>query len=282
MQKASRRPRRLSALLVAVIAAALVASAVGLAANRLSDNLNTDDILLNSGAKPPLLDEESEQELLARDFAFESRRTAGDTPLSGIEAGQLRGAAARSAAQARKAARKAAPAGPTTFGGSWTSLGPSPISEVTRSTPVIAAMNGRIGALAIRKDGTWILGGAQGGIWVLGPTASAWVPKTDNLPSLAIGALAIAPTNDNVIYAGTGEGALSGDSYTGNGILKSTDGGNTWDQVSGDYFMGVSISRLVVDPTNASHLYAAVLRGRGGARRVSPAGPLAVRDLGVH
>ena len=270
MQKVFRRPRRLSALLVAGIAAALVVSAVGLAANRLSDSLNTDDILLNSGAKPPLLDEESEQELLARDFAFESRRTAGDTPLSGIEAGQLRGAAARSAAQARKGARNAAPAGPTTFGGNWTSLGPSPISEVTRSTPIIAAMNGRIGALAIRKDGTWILGGAQGGIWVLGPTASAWVAKTDSLPSLAIGALAIAPTNDNIVYAGTGEGALSGDSYTGNGILKSTDGGNTWAQVSGDYFMGVSISRLVVDPTNASHLYAAVLRGRGGARRVSP------------
>ena len=96
MQKVFRRPRRLSALLVAGIAAALVVSAVGLAANRLSDSLNTDDILLNSGAKPPLLDEESEQELLARDFAFESRRTAGDTPLSGIEAGQLRGAAARS------------------------------------------------------------------------------------------------------------------------------------------------------------------------------------------
>ena len=270
MQKASRRPRRLSALLVAVIAAALVASAVGLAANRLSDNLNTDDILLNSGAKPPLLDEESEQELLARDFAFESRRTAGDTPLSGIEAGQLRGAAARSAAQARKAARKAAPAGPTTFGGSWTSLGPSPISEVT---PEHAGHRGHERPYRRPRDPQgrnldprWRprrnLGARADGI--------GRVPKTDNLPSLAIGALAIAPTNDNVIYAGTGEGALSGDSYTGNGILKSTDGGNTWTQVSGDYFMGVSISRLVVDPTNASHLYAAVLRGRGGARRVSP------------
>ena len=43
-----------------------------------------------------------------------------------------------------------------------------------------------------------------------------------------------------------------------------------WSHVSGDYFLGVSISRLVVDPTNASHVYAAVLRGRGGARRVSP------------
>ena len=63
---------------------------------------------------------------------------------------------------------------------------------------------------------------------------------------------------------------LSGDSYFGNGILKSTDGGATWAHVSGDYFMAVSISQLVVDPNNANHLFVSVLRGRGGARRVSP------------
>src|SRR6266571_2116993 len=83
-------------------------------------------------------------------------------------------------------------------------------------------------------------------------------------------AQAVAPSNDLVVYAGTGEGALSGDSYFGNGILKSTDGGNTWSQVSGDFFVGVSTTRLAVDPTNANHLYASISRGRGGARRTSP------------
>ena len=105
--------------------------------------------------------------------------------------------------------------------------------------------------------------------------------KTDNQPSLAIGSLAVAPSNDSVVYAGTGEGALSGDSYFGNGVLKSTDGGNTWSHVSGDYFYGVSMSRIVVDPNNANHLYAAVLRGRGGSRRTSSDPALALRDLGV-
>src|SRR5204862_1371981 len=134
------------------------------------------------------------------------------------------------------------------------------------------AMAGRIGALAIRpSNGQFILGGAQGGIWLYDPGTGQWSTNTDNLPSLAIGALAIAPSNDAIVYAGTGEGALSGDSYFGNGILKSTDGGQTWSHVSGDYFESVSISRLVVDPNDASHLYAAVLRGRGGARRTSPA-----------
>ena len=52
-----------------------------------------------------------------------------------------------------------------------------------------------------------------------------------------------------IVYAGTGEGALSGDSYFGDGVLKSIDGGQTWAHVSGDYFEGVSISRIAVDPT---------------------------------
>src|SRR5205823_14559120 len=95
-------------------------------------------------------------------------------------------------------------------------------------------------------------------------------PKSAYAPSLATGALAVAPSDDSVVYAGTGEGALSGDSYFGNGVLRSKDGGNTWTHVSGDYFQGVSTSRIVVDPTDPNHLYAAILRGRGGSRRVSP------------
>src|SRR5207247_11062002 len=116
----------------------------------------------------------------------------------------------------------------------------------------------------------FILGAAQGGIWLWNPATKTWSPRTDNLPSTAIGALAVAPSNDLVVYAGTGEGALSGDSYFGNGILKSTDGGTTWAHVSGDFFFGASPARLAIDPTNADHLYAAVIRGRGGAHRTTP------------
>ena len=77
-----------------------------------------------------------------------------------------------------------------------------------------------------------------------------WSAKTDDQPTLAIGALAVAPSNDAIVYAGTGEGALSGDSYFGNGVLKSTDGGNTWANVSGDNTSAASsMSRIVVDPT---------------------------------
>ena len=132
-------------------------------------------------------------------------------------------------------------------------------------------MSGRIGALAIRpSNGEFILGAAQGGIWTYDAGTGIWTPRTSDQDTQTIGALTVAPSNDAIVYAGTGEGALSGDSMFGDGILKSTDGGTTWSHISGDYFVGVSISRVVVDPTNANHLYVSVLRGRGGARRVTP------------
>jgi len=216
-------------------------------------------------------EEEGESLLLQRDAAFMLERTAGDIPLDNQQAGALRAAAARTAARLRKEGSPAS--GASTFTGAWTGLGPNPIVQVTRSGGPFTAMSGRIGALAIRGNGTRILGAAQGGIWLYNATTGKWVPKTDNIPSLSIGALAVVPTNDLVVYAGTGEGALSGDSYFGNGILKSTDGGNTWAQISGDYFVGVSISQLLVHPTNANILCASVLRGRGGSRRTTPLAP---------
>ena len=97
-----------------------------------------------------------------------------------------------------------------------------------------------------------------------------------------MGSLAVAPSNDNIVYGGTGEGHLSGDSYFGNGVLKSTDGGNTWTHVSGDYFRGVAISRIVVDPANAdSPLRRGAPRPRRRAAR-HPGRPLPVRHLGVE
>src|SRR5207237_1530206 len=57
---------------------------------------------------------------------------------------------------------------------------------------------------------------------------------------------------------------------TGNGCRRSTGGGKPWGHVSADFFAGVSTARLAVDPNNSNHLYAAIERGRGGARRVSP------------
>ena len=223
---------------------------------------------LRPGAVAKEGDETAEQQFLKLDEATTSERLAGDNPLDISQIGVLRGRALRAA---RKLARKAPSDGPHTFAGAWTSLGPNPIVTTARSDGAYYALSGRIGALAIRpSNGEFILGGAQGGIWTYDSGSATWTPRTSDQETQTIGAITVAPSNDSIIYAGTGEGALSGDSMYGDGILKSTDGGTTWSQVSGDYFIGVSVSRIAVDPTNPNHLYAAILRGRGGARRVTP------------
>jgi uncharacterized repeat protein (TIGR01451 family) len=220
---------------------------------------------LLGGTTYPQIDEASEEKLFEQDQAFVAGRTAGDDPLSVERAGQLRAKAAHAAKQIGKASPSSSPA---TFSGAWSPTGPKPTGQYQRSDFAFKAVSGRIGALAVRPStGQIILGAAQGGIWRY--DNGAWTPRTNDQETQAIGALAIAPSDDSIVYAGTGEGAMSGDSYFGNGVLKSTDGGGTWSKVSGDYFQGVSVSRMVVDPTDAQHVYAAVLRGRGGSRRVT-------------
>ncbi|MDQ2912269.1 MAG: hypothetical protein M3T56_03330 [Chloroflexota bacterium] len=267
------RVRRVGALTLAIVI--VVAATFTTPSSAAPGVLDPDAPRYIPGTQPLDLEKLGTEELvLQRDIAFITRRTAGDTNLTGEDAGRYRAGAAQQAENVRGQGQNDQQGdnrpGPITFSAAWTGLGPNPIVQVTRTGGPFAAMAGRIGALAIRKNGQFILGAAQGGIWLYDATTGTWSPKTDNLPSLSIGALAVAPSNDAIVYAGTGEGALSGDSYFGNGILKSTDGGATWSQVSGDYFQAVSISRLVVDPTDANHLYVAVLRGRGGARRVTP------------
>jgi uncharacterized repeat protein (TIGR01451 family) len=210
-------------------------------------------------------DEELRSDLFARDAYYETRRVTGDNQLSIEQAGRLRAVAAQQARKMGAAQPAVSPFGP------WSAAGPNPIVQIGRTSGGAEAISGRIGALAIQPGtGRLILGAAQGGIWTYDTASGTWTARTDDQPSLAIGALAVAPSNPNVVYAGTGEGALSGDSYYGNGVMRSTDGGTTWTNVSGTTFDGVATAGLAVDPTNADHLYVAIGRGRSGIRRVTP------------
>ncbi len=214
--------------------------------------------------KPLEPDEELRAEMFAQDAYYSERRLAGDTPLSFEQSGQFRSVAEDTTRQLRHDRPVSTPFAP------WASVGPNPIVQIGRTSGGAEAVSGRIGALAIQPGtGRLILGAAQGGIWTYDTTAGVWVPRTDDR-SVAIGAMKVAPSDANIVYAGTGEGALSGDSYFGNGVLKSTDGGTTWAPVSGSAFKGVSSAGIAIDPTNADHVYLAVGRGRGGARRVTP------------
>ncbi len=154
---------------------------------------------------------------------------------------------------------------PTTLGGNWTELGPHPETD-----PTYGAVAGRMTAIAVDtgadpSGNTVYLGAADGGLWKSSNALSASPTFTaigDNLPSLAIGAIALDDsTTPTTIYVGTGEPNGSQDSYYGLGIYKSTDGGATWTAGSGVNFFGSAISKLLVDPTSPNVLLAAVTEG---------------------
>ncbi|HEX2895355.1 MAG TPA: hypothetical protein VHO29_15250 [Marmoricola sp.] len=198
-----------------------------------------------------------------RDAYYWSRLLSGDNPITVSQAASLRTKAVKKAASTPKATPPGA-----TRGGAWANQGPNPIVQVARTSNTFQAVSGRIGALAIRNDGTIILGAAQGGVWTYDAGTGTWTSRTNDAETQSVGALAIAPSDDRVVYMGSGEGALSGDSYYGDGFYRSTDGGVSWQHVS-TLFTGQAVSAIAVDPTDPQHVYAATLRGRGGNHRTS-------------
>jgi uncharacterized protein (TIGR03437 family) len=177
----------------------------------------------------------------------------------------------------------------------WAALGPSPIDEGQTFTNFGTPVSGRVTAIALHPgyngttNQTVYVGAAQGGVWRSIDNGTNWTPLTDNQPSLAIGAIAIDPTNPNVIYVGTGEGNRSGDTYYGQGLLKTTDGGNTWTQILGPVsttapnlpsFLNCSFMTIEIDPSNTQTLYAATNIGlTGGASGGSGIVPIGNRGI---
>jgi len=104
---------------------------------------------------------------------------------------------------------------------------------------------------------TFFMGSVDGGIWKTENAGVTWLPLTDGQPIASIGALAVAPSNRQVIYAGTGESDIRSDLASGDGVYKSADGGKTWTN------LGLretrQISRIVVDPSNPAVVYVGAL-----------------------
>lgn len=114
------------------------------------------------------------------------------------------------------------------------------------------------------------LGAAFGGVWKSTDGGNNWTPKTDNEVSLSSGSIAIDPTNTNIIYYGTGEATYSAVSYYGRGLLKSTNGGETWINYTSGLPSSSYTSRLVIRPNYPNQLLAAM--GTSGLYRSTNAG----------
>ena len=142
----------------------------------------------------------------------------------------------------------------------WRVLGPD------RTDSWGAWTSGRVSAIAIhpRNPDIVYIGAAQGGVWRTDNAGGSWRPLTDNECSLAMGSIAVDPVNPDIIYAGTGEQHFSGDSYYGCGVLRSVNGGMSWEHLGSDVFQrrgqgGARISRVFIDPVTAGSTNATVV-----------------------
>jgi photosystem II stability/assembly factor-like uncharacterized protein len=157
----------------------------------------------------------------------------------------------------------------------WTELGPAPIpngqTEVT-----ITPVSGRTISIAIHPNDPDFayVGTAQGGLYRTTDGGATWTAMMDDAQSLAIGALAFAPSDPSILYVGTGEANLSADSFFGVGLYRITDALGASPVVEGPInppvqtaiagttaFSGVSISKIVVHPTDPATIFVSTASG---------------------
>ena len=145
-------------------------------------------------------------------------------------------------------------------------LGPGPAPETKPPEPYAALAYRFIGPPGNRVSAvtgvpgdpnTYYAGGASGGVWKSTDAGVHWRPIFDKEPAQSIGSIAIAPSDPNIVWVGTGETFIRSNVSLGNGIYKSTDAGRTWTH------MGLEktgrIGRVIIDPRNPDVVFAAAL-----------------------
>lgn len=152
-----------------------------------------------------------------------------------------------------KASKKSTPS--ILSSATWTLLGPSQIP--------VGGGSGRLNCLLFDPNNTntiWV-GAPAGGLWKTTDAGSTWSTNTDLLSSLGISDIAIDPANTNIMYIGTGDGDAN-DTYSV-GVLKSTDGGATWNTTGLSWATNQvrTIRRLLLHPANTNILLASSNNG---------------------
>jgi photosystem II stability/assembly factor-like uncharacterized protein len=138
----------------------------------------------------------------------------------------------------------------------WTPLGPSPIAYDYWST---GPASGRTSAVVVdpRDKNVVYIAAAQGGVWKTLDGGANWQVLTDGLSSISSGALALDPVNPDVVYYATGELHDSFDSFYGDGLFKSVNGGGSWSPLAPRSSVGSYLSRVAVNLSNSNILYVA-------------------------
>jgi photosystem II stability/assembly factor-like uncharacterized protein len=106
------------------------------------------------------------------------------------------------------------------------------------------------------QPNVFYIGVCNGGVWKTDDYGRTWTPIFDQQPTGSIGSLAVAASDPNIVYVGSGEGLHRPDLSVGDGIYKSTDAGKTWTHLG--LRDGQQIPQLAVDPHDANKVFAAV------------------------
>jgi len=107
------------------------------------------------------------------------------------------------------------------------------------------------------QPNVFYMGVCNGGVWKTTDYGRTWNPIFDDQPTGSIGAIAVSPSNPDIVYVASGEGLQRPDLSVGDGIYKSTDAGRTWAHLG--LRDGQQIPQIIVDPRNPDRLFAAVL-----------------------
>lgn len=153
----------------------------------------------------------------------------------------------------------------------WEFVGPKNLSVPYNIYygPTKSALNGRIGGLSFSPTdpNTIYMAAPAGGIWVTRDRGVTWRALGNGFNAPYFGPISVSPVNPRLILAGSGD--RDGGTGSGNGILRSTDGGETWSSIS--VAPGSSVSEIVFDPSNANVVLAAISE-QGGLYRSTDAG----------
>lgn len=167
---------------------------------------------------------------------------------------------------------------------SWTFIGPGALNTGGSN----GVVSGRIAGIAAHPtdSNTIYIAAAGGGVWKTTNGGTTWTSLTDAQTTLSMGAIAMAPSNSSVLYAGTGESNNSLDCNYGRGILVSTDAGATWTLRTGPGGLfssrRVTVSKIDVHPTDPNTAYAAVADlGNNGIVTAGTTGIFKTTDGGV-
>ena len=106
------------------------------------------------------------------------------------------------------------------------------------------------------EPNVFYIGVVNGGVWKTTDYGRVWTPIFDDQPTGSIGAVAVAPSDLNIVYVGSGEGLHRPDLSVGDGIYRSNDAGKTWTHLG--LRDGQQIPNIAIDPRNASHILVAV------------------------